>query len=84
MENRYLTKTELEHMTELLKIADQCRTDVVEDFMDMIFCKIDCDVCPMHGKCETERAMEEDYENLPDDIETCDQTMLKYIFGKAS
>ena len=76
---KYLSETELEHMTELLRIADQCRTDVMDDFINMIFDKIDCDKCPMNGKCETEQALRDDFENLPDDIESCWKTMTRYI-----
>lgn len=78
--DKYLSETELERMTELLRAADQCRTDVMDDFVNMVFDKIDCDKCPMDGKCETERALrDDDLENLPDDIESCWETMTRYI-----
>ena len=77
--DKYLSEMELEHMTELLRVADQCRTDVMDDFINMVFNKIDCDKCPMHGKCETEQALRDDLENLSDDIESCWKTMTRYI-----
>lgn len=82
MEN-YLSEMELERMTELLKIADQCRTDVREDFINMIFDKIDCDKCPMHGKCETEQVINEALENLSADIDRCSETLDRYISDEA-
>lgn len=80
---KYLTETELEHMTELLRIADQCRTDVMNDFVDFVFDKIDCDKCPMHGKCETEQVLRDDPENLTSDIESCWETLNRYISEEA-
>lgn len=83
MDNRYLTETELDRMKSLLKIADQCRTDVMDDFVNMIFDKLDCDVCPMHSKCETEAAMNAGCEDLPNDIESCYMTVYNYISSEA-
>lgn len=83
MKNRNLTETELKRMTYLLKIADQCRTDVMDDFTNMIFDKIDCDVCPMHNQCETEAVMKDGCENLPTDIESCFETVYRYILEGA-
>lgn len=80
---KYLSDTELKRMTELLRIADQCRTDVMDDFLNLVFDKIDCVKCPMHGKCETEQALRDDVEDLPDDIESCLETLSRYISDKA-
>lgn len=83
MENRYLTDGELDRMKRLLKIADRCRTDVMDDFVNMIFDKLDCDVCPMHEKCETEAAMSAGSDLLSDDIESCSMTVYNYISSGA-
>lgn len=83
METRNLNEMELERMKKLLEIADQCRTDVLDDFISMIFDKIDCDVCPRHGECETEAAMKAGCFTLPNDIEPCWETMLNWISSGA-
>lgn len=83
MDNRYLSEMELDRMKGLLKIADRCRSDVLDDFLNMILDKIDCDVCPMHEKCENEAAMHAGCEYLPDDIEPCYVTVYNYISSEA-
>ena len=82
MSNEVMTKGQLDRLMKLISLADVDYSDVVDEVVNIIFPRMICDNCPMHGKCETDEAMHsDDYDgNIPDDVKSCWITLTDYIY----